>query len=78
MPWLYGRAFRKGRWDLMKTGIPQGPRLGSVPWSLLAETWRSYLRFLASRLSGDAVTRLDRGVAYWRLRGMVYQCRTLA
>jgi GT2 family glycosyltransferase len=78
MPWLYGRAFRKGRWDQLKLGPPGGPRLGGVPWALPGETGLAYLRFLASRRSGDAVTCLDRGVADWRRRGMVHQCRTLA
>jgi GT2 family glycosyltransferase len=73
--WLHGRAFRRGRWDLTKTGVPEGPRMLGVPRSLLGQAGRAYVRFLLSRLSRNAASRLDRAVAYWRLRGMIYQCR---
>lgn len=73
--WLYGRAFRKGRSDATKAGAPDGSRLWGVPRPLLAQALRAYIRFLASRVSSDRLARFDRGVSYWRARGMMFQCR---
>jgi glucosyl-dolichyl phosphate glucuronosyltransferase len=72
--WLYGRAFRKGRWDFAKTGAA-GPRLFGVPRAVLAELVAAYARFLAAHLKPDAAARFDRGLSYWRLRGMLYESR---
>ena len=75
LEWLYRRAFRKGREDLRRRGIPGGPRLRGVPLSLLAASARASTRRLAACASRDPVVRFDRAIAYWRLRGMMYQCR---
>ena len=75
LEWLLKRAFRKGREDLHKRGAPPGPRLRGVPVTLLATSARAATRWLTACASRDPAVRFDRAIAYWRLRGMVYQCR---
>lgn len=73
--WLYGRAFRKGRWDFAKRGTATGPRLFGAPGAVLTRLLAAYARFVATRLSPDAATRFDRAVLYWLARGMLYESR---
>ena len=75
--WLFERAFRKGRWDLRKQGVPAGPRLGAMPGRLIGQAARSYVRLVAARLVGDRRRSFEHGLAYWHTRGMLYQCRRL-
>jgi glycosyltransferase involved in cell wall biosynthesis len=75
LEWLFKRAFRKGREDLHKKGAPAGPRLRGVPVSLLAASARAATRRLSARFSRDPEVRFDRAIAYWKLRGMMHQCR---
>jgi GT2 family glycosyltransferase len=75
LEWLSKRAFRKGREDQRHRGTPAGPRLRGVPVSLLAAGARAATWWLAARASRDPVVRFDRAIAYWKLRGMMHQCR---
>lgn len=76
-PWLYGRAFRKGRADFHRQAVPDGLRIAGVPVML----WRRLVRLrgqvLRSRLTGDAVW-FDRAIAYSHLRGVIHECRVVA
>jgi GT2 family glycosyltransferase len=75
LEWLLKRAFRKGREDLRHRGAPAGPRLRGVPVSLLAAGARAAAWWLAARASQDPAVRFDRAIAYWKLRGMIHECR---
>ena len=72
--WLYGRAFRQGRSQWARAGLP-GPRILGVPRALLARLVRTYAAFLVARLARDPLTQFDRGVAYWRTRGALHESR---
>ncbi|MGE3517501.1 MAG: glycosyltransferase family 2 protein [Vicinamibacterales bacterium] len=71
--WLHGRAFRQGRAEARKRGIVGGVR--AVPRELLLRAAREYAGWLACRLRRDRAGTLDRGLAFWRTRGMIYHCR---
>ena len=73
--WLFRRAFRKGREDLRNAGAPAGPRLGGVPVSLVTAAVRAATSRLAASARRDSAAGFDRAIAYWKLRGMMYQCR---
>jgi GT2 family glycosyltransferase len=75
--WLFGRAFRKGRWDLRKESVLAVSQLGGLPRNLLHRAVRAYLRLAVARLAGDRHACLEHGLAYWHTRGMMYECRRL-
>ena len=76
--WLYGRAFRQGRARAVRAGHIPGPRLFGVPRVVLVQLVSAYLRYVATRLRSDPSTRFDRGVSYWRARGMLHESRRSA
>ena len=71
--WLCRRAFRKGRWDVVKRA--SGPRLLGVPASVFTALVGSYARFIVARAARDANAQLDRELSYWHARGMYYEAR---
>jgi hypothetical protein len=73
--WLYGRAFRKGRWDFTKRSPDAGRRLFGASRALLVDLLTAYARFLGAPFLRDPTARLDRAISYWRTRGMLYECR---
>jgi GT2 family glycosyltransferase len=73
--WIYGRAFRKGRWDFAKRRAGAGPRSLGASRAMLVELLAAYACLLAARLTFDRGAQFDRGVAYWRARGMLYESR---
>jgi glycosyltransferase involved in cell wall biosynthesis len=72
--WLYGRAFRQGRSQWVRAGV-DGPRVWGVPRALLARLVSTYAGFLFASVARDPLTRFDRGVAYWRVRGALHESR---
>ena len=73
--WLYGRTFRKGRWDAYKKGTANVSVICGIPRCLIREVWWAYVLFKISEISGDERLRDERGLAYWYKRGMIYQYR---
>jgi hypothetical protein len=69
--WLYGRAFRFGRLKGHTAGLSTHPPR-QLP-RLVLDVGRAYARFTRARTRGDAAATLATGLAYWRLRGMLYQ-----
>lgn len=76
-PWLYARAFRKGRADLYRHPKAHGVRISGVPLALWRDLARTAITVLGSRFSND-VARFDRAIAYSHMRGMVYERRRLS
>lgn len=75
--WLFERAFRRGRWDLRRQGVPAGSRYGAMSGRLIGRAIGSYARLAAARMTGDARASFEHGLTYWHTRGMLYQCRRL-
>jgi glucosyl-dolichyl phosphate glucuronosyltransferase len=73
LAWLYGRAFRMGRWQAYLRGLSQ--RSSRLPVGLLRDLVRTYVRFAGARVRGDAHARLTSGLAYWQVRGALWQWR---
>jgi glycosyltransferase involved in cell wall biosynthesis len=71
--WLYKRAFRLGRWEAHLAGLSRRP-WRALP-RLLLDLRHAYVRLTAARAAADPNATLEAGLAYWQLRGALYQWR---
>lgn len=75
LPWLYGRAFRRGRSEAQSLSPVSGLRIGGAPLVLWAKLAGAFLAFLGTRHRSDAAARFEHAVLYWRHRGVVHEYR---
>jgi glycosyltransferase involved in cell wall biosynthesis len=73
--WLYHRAFCFGREDaFIESGAGRKlSRLAGIPLYLFPKLVKTALKYAVSSLSTDGVRKFDRGLQYWRTKGMMYQ-----
>jgi glucosyl-dolichyl phosphate glucuronosyltransferase len=75
LPWLYGRAFRRGRFEGQNLPAISGLRIAGAPLVVWAKLARALLVFLGSRYCSDPAVRFEHAVLYWRHRGIIHELR---
>lgn len=73
--WLYGRAFRYGREVAYEQGTRNGHLLFGIPRYMIRQVCEAFVMFMLYKFSRDKKSTFDRGLLYWRKRGMISESR---
>jgi glycosyltransferase involved in cell wall biosynthesis len=73
LDWVYGRAFRTGRYLAAKSDLPAAPAIRSIPVPLLKQILRLSVKRVLSVF--DKPKAIEFGLRYWVTRGKIYEYR---